>query len=88
MISINSDGIVYGRSAQPVKHVLQAVYLGGLLHSGAASRPETTSRLGEARQVFKSLATCWNHTGISKSRKLRLFNVIVPPKLLYNLESL
>ena len=45
-------------------------------------------RLGEARGVFRALTKYWNHVGISKARKVRLFDVIVAPKSLYNLESL
>ena len=85
---MNNQGVVRDPSVQPIKTVQQAVYLGGLLHSGAESKPEVTRRLGEARRTFKLLHKCWAHAGISKSRKLRLFDAIVVPQLLYNLESL
>ena len=88
VMRINNDGLVLDPSLQPIKHVRQAVYLGGLLHINADSKPEVTRRLGEARGVFRALTKCWNHAGISKSRKLCLFDAIVVPKLLYNLESL
>eukprot|EP00959_Pyramimonas_sp_CCMP1952_P021659 456700-Pyramimonas_sp.AAC.1 len=87
-MTVNNQGVVRDPHMQPIKNVQQAVYLGGLLHSGAESKPEVTRRLGEARRTFKLLHKCWAHAGISKSRKLRLFDAIVVPKLLYNLESL
>ena len=81
VLNINNDGVVRDPTMQPIKQVHQAVYLGGLLHSKAESKPEVTRRLGEARGLFRALAKCWNHTGISRSRKVRLFDAIVVPKL-------
>ena len=48
VMKINNDGMVLDPSLQPLKHVRQAVYLGGLLHSNADSKPEVTRRLGDA----------------------------------------
>ena len=85
---VRNNGCVYSPSGECLTTLEQSVYLGGLLSTKVDSRPEVTRRLGEAKRVFQSLAKCWSHANITMHRKMHLFQAIVLPKLLYNLESL
>ena len=88
MMQVNHNSRICHTSGEAIKIVDEAVYLGGLITSTANARPELTRRLGEARSVFRKLRQCWNHANITLKRKVELYQSIVLPKLLYNLESL
>ena len=88
MMRINHTGSIYHESGEAVNIVEEAVYLGGLITSTANARPELTRRLGEAKSVYKRLHQCWSHANIRRKRKIQLYNAIVLPNLIYNLESI
>ena len=66
----------------------QNVYLGCILTADGSASSELNRRLGGAREEFEKLRRVWAHAGISRARKLEIFNTCVVSRLLYNLHSL
>ncbi|CAE8613094.1 unnamed protein product [Polarella glacialis] len=87
-MNINHSGRIRSPDGVFLKHVQQAVYLGGLITSSGSAAPEVNRRLGEAANSFDKLATVWKHANISKQRKLSIFIACVLPKLFYAIDSL
>jgi hypothetical protein len=63
------------------------VYLGSLLSSDGRIGSELGRRIGAARAVFDRLTKVWAHATISRVRKLRVFQVCVESKLLFNIHA-
>ena len=66
----------------------QIVYLECTITADGTAGSELNRRLGAARAEFEQLRRVWSHSGISRARKLEIFNACVISKLLYNLHSL
>ena len=64
------------------------VYLRCVLNADGNAGTELSRRLGSAREEFCNLQRIWNHSSISRSRKLEVYNACVVSKLTYNLHSL
>ena len=64
------------------------MYLGGLISCDSRSEGALNKKLSEGRAIFKVLCRVWSHAGISRYRKLQIFNACVASKFLYSLESL
>ena len=61
------------------------VYLGSLLASDGKIMAEINRRLGMAKKDFEVLQSIWQHTNLTKVRKLMIFEVCIVSKLLYGL---
>ena len=75
-------------TGEPIKAKEQAVYLGCSLAADGSAGSEVNRRLGGARDEFEKLRRVWAHSGITRARKLEVFNACIVSKLLYNLHSI
>ena len=64
------------------------IYFGALISIDGRPQAELNRRIGAARQSFDELSAVWGHAGISKTRKLHLFDTCVLPRLLYGLQTI
>ncbi|CAK0816222.1 unnamed protein product [Prorocentrum cordatum] len=71
-----------------IKSKSKIVYLGCAITSDGTSGSELNRRIGAAREEFETLRRVWSHSGISRARKLEIFNACVVSKVLYSLHSL
>ena len=68
----NNNGDMKTNERKAVGTVQQTVYLGGLLSTEAAAKPEVTRRLGEARGNCRALAQCWAHANIRRAHRIHI----------------
>ena len=71
----------------PVDAVSYFTYLGSVLESGSGSHREILRRIALAGSVLNSLSPIWKQRCLSLQTKLRLFNSLVIPVLLYGSET-
>ena len=64
------------------------LYLGAQIDGDGHADGELGRRLGLAFADFKSLCKIWNHTSLTKSWKLKIFNACVWSKLAYGLQTI
>ena len=62
-------------------------YLGATIYSDGGFKRELNRRLGAAWAEYSKLERLWNHTALSKERKIQVYNAIVISRLLYGLSS-
>jgi len=70
-----------------VETVTSFTYLGSVLESGLGSHKEILRRIALAGNVLNSLSSIWKQSRLSLQIKLRLFNSLVVPVLLYGSET-
>ena len=87
-MSICSDMSLRGPDGSVINDKGSLIYLGGLLTADGRADSEVSRRIGAAAGEFRRLQKMWGHTGISRCRKLELFNALVASKLLYDLSTL
>ena len=83
-IEDDSDILLEGEALENVDHFS---YLGSELNTNGDIRRELNIRIGKAGITFKRLQKVWSNTGISTRLKIRLFNSLVLPVLLYGSET-
>ena len=62
-------------------------YLGTTIYSDGKVANELNQKLGAARAEFQKLRKLWNHSSLSKTRKLQIYQAVVVSRLLYGLSS-
>ena len=70
-----------------VETVTDFKYLGSIIESGSGSHKEILRRITLAGSVLNSLSSIWKEKRLSLQLKLRLFNSLVVPVLLYGSET-
>ena len=85
-LHINDDTAieVEGRDLEDVD---KFTYLGSELRKDGDIRGDVRIRIGKAGAVFRSLNKLWSNRGVSVALKIKLFNSLVIPVLLYGAES-
>lgn len=82
---IEPNIFVYG---QRLGVVLSFVYLGSTIHQSGSLDSEVTYRISKASASFGTLRVrCWSRRGISNETKVKVYNSVVLPSLIYALES-
>ena len=73
----------------PIEVVSSFQYLGSILENECGTDAEVSARISSASKVFRSLnRILWYKKRIKTHTKVRLFNSVIMPTLLYGLESL
>ena len=75
---------VYG---EPIDEVNLFIYLGSIVDTSGGTDADIKARKGKARSAFKRLSNLWNSATLSSRLKVRVFNSIVKPVLLYGSET-
>ncbi|EYC12948.1 hypothetical protein Y032_0045g1174 [Ancylostoma ceylanicum] len=88
MTTDGSEVKIYLEAVQ-LEQVQEFKYLGSLVEEKkVAATAEVNSRIGKASTAFASLKWCvWKKNGIALTTKMRLFQTIVMPILLYGSET-
>ena len=60
-------------------------YLGAIISNDGRMSSELGARIGMATREFSVLMRLWNHSSLSGSKKIRIFEACVLSKLLYSL---
>ena len=63
------------------------MYLGRTIYSSGRVANELTRKLGAAWADFQKLRKSWNHSSLSKTRKLEVYQAAVVSSLLYGMGS-
>ena len=87
LVSSTDIPSIIAPTGEKIKPKKQAVYLGCILAADGTAGSEINRRVGGAREEFEKLRRVWAHSGLSRSRKLEVFNACISSKLLYNLHS-
>ena len=88
VLSISCHSDLTDPAGKSLKQTQRMIYLGSVLCSDGSSGSEISRRIGSAKGDFDKLTKAWNHAGISRTRKLAIFDSCVLSKLLYNMHSL
>ena len=59
------------------------MYRGSTIHGGGRYGCEISRKIGAAKEAFRFLHNIWKHGGISKQRKVQLFDALIISKLQY-----
>ena len=81
----NTTPIVLGD--RPLEEVDAFTYLGSNVDKQGGTDADIRIRIGKARAAFHQLRSIWKATILSTKTKLRIFNSIVKPVLLYGAET-
>ena len=81
----NTTPIVLGD--RPLEEVDSFTYLGSNVDKQGGTDADIRIRIGKARAAFHQLRSVWRSTILSTMTKLRIFNSIVKPVLLYGAET-
>ena len=81
----NTTPIVLGD--RPLEEVNSFTYLGSNVDKQGGTDADIRIRIGKARAAFHQLRSVWRSTILSTKTKLRIFNSIVKPVLLYGAET-
>jgi hypothetical protein len=87
-LAVCSDETLSSPQGERIADNGSLIYLGGLLKADGRADSEVSRRIGLASGDFRNLARCWAHAGVSRKRKLELFNSLVASKLQYGLSTL
>ena len=58
-------------------------YLGSIVDNTGGAEADIRARIGKARAAFQQLKNVWRSSLLGTSTKIRIFNTIVKPVLLY-----
>uniref|UniRef100_A0AAV2J1Z3 Reverse transcriptase domain-containing protein n=1 Tax=Knipowitschia caucasica TaxID=637954 RepID=A0AAV2J1Z3_KNICA len=72
---------------EALEEVDSFTYLGSILDKYGGTDEDVRTRIGKARTAFQQLKNIWGSSTISITTKIRLFNTIVKPILLYGAET-
>ena len=62
-------------------------YLGSIVDNTGGTEADVRARIGKARAAFQQLKNVWRSSLLGTSTKIRIFNTIVKPVLLYGAET-
>jgi len=79
----NSQIIV---NSEPLEQVDDFTYLGSIISKDNAAQKDIQARLGKTRGAFVRLKSIWKSTQYSTGTKIKLYNIVVKPVLLYGSE--
>jgi hypothetical protein len=88
LLRVRHSGDIFGPTGAAVESKESAVYLGGLLSTDGLPRAEVSRRIGEAWSTLLKLERVWKHANIPKTKKVKIYESCIEPKLMYGLESL
>ena len=63
----------------------EMTYLGTVLSADGRVSNELSRRIGLARGSFRTLCKIWNHTSLTRKRKLEVYRSLIESRLLYGL---
>uniref|UniRef100_A0AAV2JEM2 Ig-like domain-containing protein n=1 Tax=Knipowitschia caucasica TaxID=637954 RepID=A0AAV2JEM2_KNICA len=72
---------------EALEEVDSFTYLGSILDKYGGTDEDVRTRIGKAQTAFQQLKNIWGSSTISITTKIRLFNTIVKPILLYGAET-
>ena len=72
---------------EALEEVENFTYLGSIVDKQGGTDADVKIRIGKARAAFLQLKNVWASSDLSFSTKIRLFNTIVKPVLLYGAET-
>lgn len=72
---------------EALEEVDSFTYLGSILDKHGGTDADIRTRIGKARTAFHQLKNIWGSSEISATTKIRLFNTLVKPVLLYGAET-
>ena len=85
LLRVRCTDVVRDSAGKAIKAKDSIVYLGSLLTNYGRPEPELSRRLGMAQADFKALRKVWNHTSLSRTKKLAIFDAVIVSKLMYSL---
>lgn len=74
-------------NGQEVEEVDEFVYLGAIVDKEGGGSKDIKNRIQKARGAYRGLWRIWSARGIGQKTKLRLYNTLVRPVLLYGCET-
>ena len=72
---------------QKIENVEEFVYLGATVSTTGGGTEDMKKRISKASQAFRRLSKTWNSAVFSRTTKVKLFNCLVKPVLLYGCET-
>jgi hypothetical protein len=73
-------------SGKQVEQVDKFVYLGGLITANGSNEEDIQRRIGLTSQAFGKLNKIWRSKGITRNTKIRIYETLIKPILLYGSE--
>src|ERR1043165_1538987 len=86
-IGKKKEKIIIRLEGEELEQVKEFVYLGGVITEDAESTKDIRKRIGLASAMFVKLRKLWRSNNISIRTKIRLYETLVIPVLLYGAES-
>ena len=87
LLRVRGAGVVRKPDGTAISPSEAMVYLGSQLSACGRIDSELSRRLGCASADFRTLGRIWNRAGISRKRKIEVFNACVASRLLYCLAT-
>ena len=87
MLEINIDARINDSAGKVIAKKEYLKYLGALLHKTGRIDSELNCKIGMAKTDFRKLVQIWNHTGITRDRKMQLYQSLILSRLLYGLQT-
>lgn len=72
---------------EALEEVESFTYLGSIVDKNSGTDADVKARIGKARAAFHQLNNVWRSSDLGTSTKIRIFNTIVKPVLLYGAET-
>ena len=72
---------------EALEEVDNFTYLGSIVDKQGGTDADVRTRIGKARAAFIQLKNIWSSTDLTLNTKIRIFNTIVKPVLLYGAET-
>ena len=85
-ISVKKSGQIKFLDGTTVPEVSEAEYLGGILTEGVDTRKEVNKRTSTAGQCRYLLGNFWRKAGLSRKKKLQMYEALISAKLMYAME--
>ena len=82
----NTEPIKF-QNSNNIKETKDFTYLGAVVSTEKGCDKDMDSRLGKAKTVFRKLKRVWGSKRYNRKTKIRLFNTLVKPVLLYGSET-
>ena len=88
VLAMNGHNCIRFKDGSRMKHVEEAVYLGGILTKHVNIASEVSNRIASAMATWKSLDIFWKEAQCSTRNKILIYNAVIQSKLLYALETI
>ena len=82
-VQVCSEQSIRNPAGQVIQQKEAMPYLGSTIHGGGRYGCEISRKIGAAKEAFRFLHNIWKHGGISKQRKVQLFDALIISKLQY-----